>query len=100
MSDLWAFFCESCQFTSGISYPDPIDARQAFVEGCAELERLRSAQGLRTPTQELASLFFVAEHASHRVWLVSDAGWLRLVGPCSEHGPQKDDAARDVPQNP
>ncbi len=78
MSDLWAFFCEACQFTSGIRYPDPADARKAFVDGCVELDRLRSQQGLRTPTQELASLFFVAEHAKHRVWLVSDVGYLRL----------------------
>ena len=97
MSELWAFFCEDCQFTSGIRYPDPLDARQAFVDSCAELERLRAAQGLRTPTQELAALFFVAEHSTHRIWLVSDAGWLRLDGPCSGH-----DAAppEDAAQNP
>lgn len=86
MSELWAFFCEDCQFKSGIHYEDPADARQAFVEACMELLRLRSSdeQGLRTPTQELAALFFVAEHGSHRIYLVSGFGWLRLDAPCRQ----------------
>jgi len=84
MSDHWAFFCEDCQFQSGIRYKDPVDARQAFQEGCAELVRLRSSEALRTPTQELAALFFVAEHGSHRICLVSDLGWLRLDAPCRQ----------------
>lgn len=86
MSDLWAFFCEDCQFKSGIRYEDPVDARQAFLDGCTELLRLRSseAEALRTPTQELAALFFVAEHGSHRIRLVSDLGWLRLDAPCRQ----------------
>ena len=79
---IWSYYCEDCDFTPRIQFKDPCEARRVFQECRAELRRVLEEQEMGTPTQELASLFFVAEHPGHKVWLVSDNGvWLRVTWP-------------------